>query len=94
MYLSTFGRQINNFMIIEKSNLSTTNFVVSIEKKLEKNLLIDLFDKIEKKQREPFAKIYITVPLELFKIILIGLNKKDFRIKNLHIDKNVAIFQV
>lgn len=81
-------------MIIEKSNLQSTNFIIDINKKLEKNLIVDLFNKIEKKQKEPFTKIYVTVPIELTKIILMAVSKKDFKIKNMYADKTVFILEL
>jgi hypothetical protein len=87
VYHSAFGAQINNFMITEKSNLRQTNFILSFDKTPISVVLKDLLDKIKTKQKEPFAKIYITFPPTYF-LALLGLMKtNEIPVKNIAHDK-------
>lgn len=81
-------------MIKEKTRGNTTYLVIVPDKKENRKILIDLVDKIQKKQKEPFAQIFINVyPPYLFPLMLL-LNKKEIKIKKLQTTKTEAILEI
>lgn len=81
-------------MITETSNFKETHFVLSPTEKIDKNLVKNLIEKIEKKQREPFAKIYLTLHPMFLEPILKALQNKRIPIKRLTTNKKVFVFEI
>ncbi len=91
MYHSAFGMQINNYMISETSKGNQTIFSLQPTKKLDASILKNLLSKIQSKQREPFAEIYIHLHPMFFTALLLAFKNKDIEIKNISSD-NQNIF--
>ncbi len=91
MYHSAFGMQINNYMISETSKGNQTIFSLQPTKKLDTLIFKNLLSKIQAKQKEPFAEIYIHLHPMFFAVLLTALKNKDIEIKNISSD-NQNIF--
>jgi|694.fasta_scaffold82458_4 hypothetical protein len=76
-------------MITETSNFKETHFIVSPGKKIDKNLIKKLIEKIEKKKCEPFAKIYVTFHPMFLNALMMALKDKKIEIKGMYSDKKV-----
>jgi hypothetical protein len=91
VYHSAFGMQINNYMISETSKGNQTIFSLQPTKKLDTLIFKNLLSKIQAKQKEPFAEIYIHLHPMFFAVLLTALKNKDIEIKNISSD-NQNIF--
>ncbi len=83
--------QINNYMISETSKGNQTIFSLQPTKKLDTLIFKNLLSKIQAKQKEPFAEIYIHLHPMFFAVLLTALKNKDIEIKNISSD-NQNIF--
>jgi len=77
-------------MITETSKLFTTYITLSPDQKQQDPLIIKkLMEKIKSKQREPFAKIFVTLHPMFLPAVLNSLNTNKIHIKNMGSDKKV-----
>jgi ABC-type transporter MlaC component len=81
-------------MITEKSTFQETHFILMPEKKLNKKIISELIAKITAKQKEPFAKIYVTVHPMFYAPLMMALKNQKIDIKGLFSDKNVFVIQL
>ena len=80
-------------MITEYNKFNETYFTLTIENKKSVNIQ-DLVDKILKKQKEPFSKIFVIMLPILFPAVLKHFNSKNLNIKNIAVDKKHIILEV
>ena len=80
-------------MITELSKRNETYLVVLIEKNKSVNLN-ELVEKILKKQKEPFSKIYVVLMPMMIPAVLKHLNSKNIPIKGMSFDKTKAVLEV
>lgn len=81
-------------MIKEISNFKETQFILSVGKTVDKNLIKQLIEKIIKKQIEPFAKIYVFLHPVFLESFLLALKDKKIEIKGMHTDKTNFVLEL
>jgi hypothetical protein len=80
-------------MITEYSKFNETYFTFTIENKKSVNIQ-DLVDKILKKQKEPFSKVFVIIMPILFPVILKYFNNKKLNIKNIVMNKKHVVLEI
>jgi hypothetical protein len=73
-------------MITEYSKFNETYFTFTIENKKSVNIQ-NLVDKILKKQKEPFSKVFVILMPALFPAVFKYFTGKNLNIKNISTDK-------
>jgi hypothetical protein len=81
-------------MITEKSTLQETHFILMPDKKLNKKIISELIEKILQKQKEPFAKIYVTVHPMFYQPLMLALKTKKIDVKGLFSDKTSFVIHL
>lgn len=81
-------------MITEKSTLQETHFILMPDKKLNKKIISELIEKILQKQKEPFAKIYVTVHPMFYQPLMMALKTKKIDVKGLFSDKTSFVIHL
>ena len=76
-------------MIVEDSKLLKTHFTVLPGEKTDPKLIMNLLQKIKDKQKEPFAKIFVTIHPMFFAPLLKAMEKEQFTFKNFGTDKSL-----
>lgn len=82
-------------MITETSKLLTTYITLSPDqKKQDPSVIKKLIEKIKSKQREPFAKIFVTLHPMFLPAVLTSLNSNQIDVKNMGSDKNLFYLEL
>lgn len=81
-------------MITEKSTFQETHFILMPDKKLNKKIISELIEKILQKQKEPFAKIYVTVHPMFYQPLMVALKTKKIDVKGLFSDKTSFVIHL
>lgn len=81
-------------MIVETSNLNNTQFTLMPGKKPEANEVAKLVLRIKEKQKEPFAKIYLTLHPMYFMTVSFALNKSGIKIKGMAPNNKLFVLEI
>lgn len=74
-------------MIVEFSKFNETVYTLPKVVKMTNKLSKELIEKIEKKKKEPFAKVKLIILAPLLPDLIKLLKEKDISIKNIFADK-------
>lgn len=74
-------------MIVEFSKFNETVYTLPKAVKMTNKLSKELIEKIEKKKKEPFAKVKLIILAPLLPDLIKLLKEKDISIKNIFADK-------
>lgn len=74
-------------MIVEFSKFNETVYTLPKTVKMTNKLSKELIEKIEKKKKEPFAKVKLIILAPLLPDLIKLLKEKDISIKNIFADK-------
>jgi len=77
-------------MIIDHGFNGTTLLVAFDKKNIEQDIN-DSVEKILKLKKEPFAKIFVQIPKEVFEIFYLKLKEKDIKIKDMDKTKPILM---
>jgi hypothetical protein len=81
-------------MITEINKFGETKYIVAPGKNKNLKFIQELLNKIQTKQKEPFAKIAVITTAPYFPIILVGLKKFNIPIKNIATDKKSFVLEL
>lgn len=74
-------------MIVEFSKFNETVYTLPKEVKMTNKLSKELIEKIEKKKKEPFARVKLIILAPLLPDLIKLFKEKDISIKNIFADK-------
>lgn len=81
-------------MIVETSKLNNTQFTLMPGKKPEANEVSKLILRIKEKQKEPFAKIYLTLHPIYFMTVSYALNQAGIKIKGMSPHNKLFVMEI